>query len=137
MANPTLSVRALDPAGDPIQGNGQGAFLVDLEAVAQKIRTTILLFQREWFENLAIGTPVFQQPSGTPSILGGSGTAKNGVIAAILQQRILSVPYVTGITNLQTANNPNTRAFIFSCQVNTAFGTVTISSRPSTAAINQ
>lgn len=131
MANATIAVRALDQNWDPIQGNGQGAFIVDLEAIAQILKQTILLFTREWFENLAIGTPIFTE------ILGVSGTAKNGIIAAALQQRILGVPYVTAITNLQTTNNTATRAFTFSCQVNTAFGTVTVSSRPSTAAINQ
>lgn len=127
----TISVRALDSQFEPIQGNGQGAFITDLEAIAQILRTTILLFTQEWWENLAIGTPMFTE------ILGVAGTAKSGVISAALQERILGVPYVTQILNLQTTFNTATRAFTFSCVVATAFGTVNVTAQPSIAALNQ
>lgn len=132
MAN-TISVRALDSAGEPIWGNGQGAFITDLEAVAQIIKTTLLLLRGEWWESLSIGTAMF----GQGGILGSPGTVNSGVAAAIIQQRILSVPYVTEILNLQTTFNSADRAFGVSCTVATAFGTVNVSMQPSQASLNQ
>lgn len=108
----------LDQNGDYIFGINQNAFLIDINAVVQAIKTTLLLFTGEWWENINDGTPMFQ------SILGQSGIQKTA-IDRILQQRILSVPNVTGLLNLQTslAN----RQYLFYVAVSTQFGTVVLS----------
>ena len=125
----TISVRKLDSAGEPICGNGQGAFIYDLEAVAQKISTTLKLFVGEWFENLALGTDL--QGITAP------GNARNGIAAALIQERILSVPYVLEVTNISTTFNPANRILTFFANVRTAFGTTDVSQQFSAAALNQ
>lgn len=89
-------------------GYGVGNFYGGNTAVAQAIKTKILLFYGEWWENLGLGIPMFQ------SIIGQ--TNKNNVnIAAqsLLRKRILEVEEVTSIVSLTaTIENRN-----FSCEV--------------------
>ena len=89
-------------------GYGVGNFYGGNMAVAQAIKTKILLFYGEWWENLGLGIPMFQ------SIIGQ--TNKNNVnIAAqsLLRKRILEVEEVTSIVSLTaTIENRN-----FSCEV--------------------
>ena len=61
---PTITYRKLDQNGDPIWGNGQGSFVSDIDAVAQAIYTRLRLLFGEWWENLSIGTPLFQSMLG-------------------------------------------------------------------------
>lgn len=129
----TISVRALDQNFDPIWGNGQGAFITDIDAVRQILVTTILLLVREWWESLSIGTRMFP-PNG---VLGSPGTVNSGVSAAILQERILSAPYVDQILSLQVSFDSASRHLSFSCSVATAFGTVSVTGQPSQASLNQ
>src|SRR5215469_11960958 len=116
---PTISVRKLDANHDVIRGNGQLDFYTDLYAVAQLIDTSLLLLQGEWWANLAVGLPLFQQ------IIGVSGVGNNPQIAALLiQQTIMTVPYVNTISNAQLTYNPVSRSFTYNCIVFTAFGSV-------------
>lgn len=89
-------------------GYGIGNFYGGNTSVAQAIKTKILLFYGEWWENLGLGIPMFQ------SIIGQ--TNKNNVnIAAqsLLRKRILEVEEVTSIVSLTAiVENRN-----FSCEV--------------------
>lgn len=115
MAN-SITVRKNDPVtNDP----DFTTTLADLDAVTQIIKTTILLFMGEWWENIQLGTPMFQ------NILGIRGATANSV-SAILQNRILSVPFVTGLTNVSSSYSSAAKNFSFSADVQTQFGTVTI-----------
>ena len=85
------------------------------------------LFQGSWWEDATIGTPMFQ------SILGGQ--SQGSVIPLILQKQILSVPYVTSVSNIAISYNPQTRAYGFSCTAQTAFGPVSVTSGNTSAYI--
>jgi len=119
----TITVRALDSNGDPLQGNGQNNFLSDIYAVAQIVLTRLRLFQGEWWLNLNDGLPLFQ------SILGSSGSARNiEVITNLISSRISGTPYVTGISSfVVTYTN---RQLIYSGVIQTQFGAITISNSP-------
>ncbi len=118
----TLTYRKLDANGEPLLGNGQANFVRDLDAVAQSIATRLKLLQGEWWENLNAGTPLFQSMLG----VAGAGTHPEA-ITLLLKQRILGTPFVTGIQAIETSYDGASRAFRFSCQVATQFGTVTVS----------
>ena len=121
----TITVRAnnaVNGAWDPQRGQGLQNFLADLDAVAQIIRSTLLLLQGEWFANLSIGTPLFQSILGVPNTTAGVGL--------ILRARILSVPYVNDIENLVVTYSGTSRQYSFSCLVLTQFGSIPISSVP-------
>jgi hypothetical protein len=125
----TISVRKLDANHDPIYGNGVADFLTDLDAVAQLIDTSLLLLQGEWWNNLSVGLPLFQQ------IIGTSGVGNNPQIAALLiQQTILGVPYVNSLSNVTLDYVPSTRSFTYSAIVYTAFGKVQTTFSPGSSA---
>jgi hypothetical protein len=111
-----ISVRNIGPVGDPLYGQGIGNFLTDIDACAQVIRTRLLLLQGEMWINTSTGLPLFQQ------ILGRDPSAA----ATLLQQVIATSPYVTSISGVQTSYNRTTRAFAFSCLVQTQFGTILV-----------
>jgi hypothetical protein len=123
---PSITVRKLDPVTwEPLNGNGQANFISDIEAVAQIIKTRLLLLMGEWFENANLGTPMFQKILGAP----GAGRQPTAV-SFILQNRIRSTPFVTSITSASTGWDPATRAFSFSCMVRTQFGPISVSLGP-------
>ena len=123
----TIRYRALDANGDPMWGGGQSNFLADVDAVAQAIQTRILLLYGEWFEDLSIGTPLFQ------SMLGSPGNNVQAV-SLLIQQRILGAPYVNSVSNVQTGYDPASRTGAFFALAQTKFGTVTISNQPASSA---
>jgi hypothetical protein len=117
----TLLVRQLATANgawDARRGQGAQDFLSDLDAVAQIIASTILLLRGEWYENFALGTPLFQAILGVPNTSAG--------VALILRQRILSVPYVTGVLDIDVNYIGKSRAYSFSATVQTQFGTLQV-----------
>ena len=106
-----------------------GAALTDLPAVTQAILTRLKLFEGEWWENLVLGTPMFQ------SILGASGTARNQqVMAMLLNQRVKGTPFVSGVQDSTVSYNQATRQFTYSAIAQTAFGPVPISFSPGSSA---
>ena len=118
----TIIYRALDDNHDPVNGQGQSNFLVDLDAVAQAILTRLLLFRGEWWENLNEGLPLWQDILGRPANL-----AK---LNLVIQQRIAQTPYVVGVGNVQSAYDATTRKFKFACTVQTTFGQLVITNEP-------
>lgn len=125
----TVTVRALSPSGEPLQGNGQNNFLSDLAAVTQIIRTRLLLFQGEWFLALNDGLPMFG------GILGASGSQRDlQVITNLVSARINGTPFVTGIRSLSTRYNAATRRLSYTALVDTQFGQITVTNVPGSSA---
>lgn len=121
----TVTYRQLDSNNDPQWGQGTANYVGDADAVALMIRTRLLLFKGEWWADLQEGLPLWQQ------ILGqGAGQQQQQTIALLIQARILATAYVTGISNVETVYNPNTRAFQFSATVQTQFGPVAVTNMP-------
>jgi len=129
IATPRVIVRRLDADHNPVYGGGASDFLTNLNATAQIIETSLLLFQGEWWNNLTVGLPLFQ------SILAQAENNRQGVIALLIQQVILSVAYVTSINNVQISYNSLNRQFSYSCNVQTAFGTITVNYSPGNTAV--
>lgn len=123
-----IAVRQLDSNHDPMFGNGQANFLTNIDAVAQIIQTSLLLFEGEWWANLNEGLPLFQ------SILGSSKPKDAEALSLLIQQTIRNVPYVTGLDSIQTIYDPSKRSFQFNCVASTAFGQISISFQPGAAA---
>lgn len=132
----TILYRQLDENHDVIWGNGAANFLVDIYAVAQAIETTLLLFIGEWFASLGAGTAMFRnQFVNGPSIL-GYPNAQASAAATIIQNQILTVPYVlpNGIVGTETAFDSSSRYFIFACVVLTSFGPISVATAPGQSA---
>ena len=122
---PTITYLQLDADNDPLFD--PATQLTDAAAVRQAILTRLRLFLGEWWENLSLGLPVFQQ------ILGQLGTAQ-GVKAMNLaiQRQIEGVPYVTEVLNVESSFSNG--QLIFTAQVNTQFGAVNATNLPGSSA---
>lgn len=121
----SISYRRLGPNNEPIFGQTKDAFLTDIDAVAQAIMTRINLLLGEWWLDLQDGTPIWQ------TMLGVGGSGKNSLPATLaLEQRIKDTPFVQDLSDVETSYNPNTRAFTFSCTVQTQFGSLSVSNTP-------
>lgn len=91
-----MKYRALSKKGDYVFGGGQNSYLTGDEAVAQAIKTKILLFYYEWWEDLGMGIPMFQ------SILGQTNpeTVKTS-LTELLEKRILEIDEVKELSDIQ------------------------------------
>ena len=114
---PSIIVRRLSASGDVLRGNGLANFLTDIDAVAQIIGTRIKLLQGEWFENVNLGTPMFQSILGHPITVQG--------LTLVMRQRILGTPFVTGIVAFDATYSAPGRTFAYQAVVSTQFGIVT------------
>jgi len=121
--------RRLDENHDMCFGRGKQDFLEDSvgnpEAIAQAIKTRLLLFLGEWWMDLYDGLPLWEQ------ILGQRIDNKN-IINEILIDRIkgLLLPDnqygVIGVTEVTSEYNSDSRKYTFSCVVDTIYGKVYI-----------
>jgi len=119
----TISYRRLDENFEPTWGQGQQDFISDTEAVAQAIRTRLLLFQGEWWLDTTDGLPLWQQ------ILGTRNSMQS--ITLLIQDRITGTPHVKSITSITPSFNSVTRQYSFVATVTTTFSTsITISNLP-------
>lgn len=112
----TITTLQLDENNDP--NWDINSVLADQEAVEEIIYTTIFLLLGEWWEQVNVGTPMFQQILGNPASQKGLQ-----LMSAALVERISSVPYVSSVDDVSVTFNPKTRAFSFSAQITTAFST--------------
>lgn len=111
--------RTLDANGDYIFGLGSQSFLTDVNAVAQAVKTNLLLLQGEWWEDTSIGLPLFQ------NILGQTGSqSSQQSIDLLVQAQIINTPGVIDIYNYQGVYDK--RIYSISCNINTQFGDIQI-----------
>lgn len=122
----SIIYRTLDTNSDYTFGLGnQQGFLTDTAAVAQAIKTSLLLFQAEWWLDLTAGLPLWQD------ILGSRNNTQ--YITLLIQEVILGVPYVQAITSISSTFDHTTRQFTFQATVTTSFSTqITVSNLPVT-----
>jgi hypothetical protein len=128
-----MRYRALDQNGDMTFGNGQNNFLIDSPAaIAQAVKTSLLLFMGEWYLNVNDGTPYFE------SILGyhSQAEADQAIQSQILGVQVIVsstnipsgatagqiIPGVTSIINYVSSIDPISRAYSSSCTINTIYG---------------
>lgn len=106
-----MRYRKLDTANDMTFGHGGADYLVDnAAAVAQAVRTALLLFQGEWFLDTTVGVPWLQK-------ITGYGTAPTYDL--ILRTAILAVQGVTGIVSYNSVRNG--RQLLVTVTVSTEF----------------
>lgn len=117
-----MKYRALDNDGDYSFGRSTQDCLTDTDAIAQAIKTNLLLLQGEWWEDLSDGLPLFQH------ILEQPGTPDNLSAADLLiKERILSTLGVREILNFQSSYE-NRKYTIYNVLVSTNTGdTVAVS----------
>ena len=109
-----MRYRKLTSTGDYSFGNGQQDFYRDVpDAVAQAVKTRLLLWLGEWFLDIEEGTPYLQGILGKHSIDQAN---------AVIQDRILSTQGVVNFTNYVSTLNPDSRALLVTFTLDTIYG---------------
>lgn len=114
-----MKYRKLDDNHDYVFGRNGEDYIDGDEAIAQAIRTKVLLFYGEWWESLGEGIPVFE------SLLGQ--VANDNLIRSaslLLTQRILEVLGVLSVDSIDVTNI--SRTFNFVVHVTTENGQETV-----------
>lgn len=99
-----MKYRRLTESNDYSFGNGQYDYIDGAQAVAYAIRSKILLFYGEWWEDLAQGIPMFQ------SILGQSNsTTILNSFKMLLEKRINELDQVKTVDNITVSIDKESR----------------------------
>lgn len=111
--------RKLDENGDYTFGR-RDEFYSDVEAVAQAVKTRLLHFRGEWWENILDGTPFFQDVAG--QFFASSNNAAQ--VDLIFAERINGTMGVVEITEFESRIDPQTRTYSASIAVRTIYDAV-------------
>lgn len=114
-----MKYRILDNDGDYMFGKGNQHITYGIHAVAQAIRTRLLLLKGEWWEDLEDGLPLFQD------ILGRAGTGERLLLVdSIIKERIVKTKNVINIESFSSSYEQ--RKYSVQAIVNTRFGKLTL-----------
>ena len=115
-----MKYRRLDINGDYTLGRNLQNFLMDIDAVAQAIKTRLLLLYGEWWEDLTDGLPLWQR------MIGSVGSDENKqVLDLIVKERINGTTNVNSVVNF--ISEIKDRKYTFTCLVVTDYGNLTVS----------
>ena len=114
-----LKYRVLDKDGDYSFGSNDQDYTSGIDAIAQAVKTKVLLFYGEWWENIGIGIPMFQ------SIIGQMNPEALKTSASLLiTQRIMELPEVISVDDVEITRVGRTLNFKIS--INTDEGQTTV-----------
>jgi hypothetical protein len=114
--------RQLDADGDYMFGYGKKSYLEGVSAVAQAIKTRLLLLYAEWWEDREDGLPLWER------ILGTSGSDENiQAVDYIIKDRIQKTDGVLSVSAYTSDFNHDRREYGFRCVVETLYGSLIIS----------
>lgn len=113
-----MRYRKLDGCGDYILGR-RNEMYEGTEAVAQAVKTRLLLLLGEWWESPSDGTPLFEK------VLGQRLKASDSPdeIDLVFSERINGTQGVSDISAFESKINPETREYKASITIKTIYGT--------------
>jgi hypothetical protein len=110
-----MIVRRLDVNGDMTFGQGLANMARDAEAVAQNVRTRLLLLLGEWFLDTSEGVPyleeIFVKPENLP------------LTESTLKARIVETEGIATLESFELDFDRNSRKVNIFCTVTTIYGT--------------
>lgn len=110
-----MRYRKLDDNGDFSFGIGDNNYLQGVDSVAQAIKTRILLWKYEWWEDLEDGLPMRQE------ILDSRDIAH---VDYVIKKRIMGTKHVNSILFYDSEFDVSSREYKASFMVDTDFGNV-------------
>ncbi len=108
-----MIVRRLTPDHDMTFGNGLADYAERAEAVAQNVKTRLILLQEEWFLDLSAGVPWLQKIMVKPARLLLANT--------IIKRTMLKTDGVTKIVSYSTSFDRETRRLNVAATLNTIY----------------
>lgn len=116
--------RRLTEEWDYTFGHGINDYLTGREAVAQAIKSRLLLLYREWWEDLEDGLPLFER------ILASSGREDNiAAVDIIIKDRVANTKDVLAVLSFSSTFDRNSRDYKFSANVDTVYGTLYVTNK--------
>lgn len=112
--------RALDKDGDYVMGSSS-QFLTGSKAVAQAIVTHLKLLLGEWWENVNLGTPLFQSILGKPGSEEHLLSVDNIYKAMILSTELDGQSLIYSLDNYERQYDSSTRIYKFRAEVTTIY----------------
>ena len=107
-----MKYRRLDENGDYSFGAGSHNYCSGDEAIAQAVKTKILLFYNEWWEDLGIGIPMFQ------SFIGQTNPETIKVsMSNVIDQRIREISGIKSVKNVDVKIDRETRTMSFEIDI--------------------
>lgn len=117
-----MRYRQLDADGDYMFGYGKASYLTDVSAVAQAIKTRLLLLYGEWWEDREDGLPLWER------ILGTSGSSENlQAVDYIIKDRIQKTDGVLSVSAYTSEFDSDKRKYGFRGVVETLYGSLIVS----------
>ena len=98
-----------------LDGNGELLVVEELEALRQKVNQRLSLFKGTWIIDINAGVPYLQDILKKP--------VDPGLAASILDNEILKESEVTGLGEVTTNLDPQTRLFTYTAQVFSIYST--------------
>ena len=114
--------RMLDSDGDYVFGRGKHAYLEGIDAVAQAIKTRLLLLYAEWWEDREDGLPLWEQILAAP----GSQDSLTAV-DLVFKERIEGTTGVLSLLGYESDFDRDNRKYTFKAAVETMYGDLIIS----------
>ena len=123
-----MKTRALNECNDIFLNGNRISVNQDAEQVAQKVKTKLLFYRGEWFLDITIGVPYFQQVFVKPALI--------GTIESLIKSQIINTEGVNKLTSFSSNFDRNDRKFSVSFTAETVYGEIrkdiSISSHPCT-----
>lgn len=116
-----MRYRKLTTDGDYSFGSSSLDFYIDIEAVAQAIKTRLELLKESFWRDLSDGLPLFQQILGTPG-----SPANLEAVTNIITQRIKGTTGVLLIVSNAVTWNATDRQYFYTATVQTLYSTTII-----------
>lgn len=117
-----MRYRQLDADGDYMFGYGTSSYLSGVSAVAQAIKTRLLLLYAEWWEDREDGLPLWER------ILGTSGSDENiQAVDFIVKDRIQKTDGVLSVSAFTSEFDHTKRKYGFRCVIETLYGSLIVS----------
>jgi hypothetical protein len=114
-------VRRLDASWDFTFGRGRENYIDGQEAIAQRIKSRLLLILGEWFLDTGAGVPWFQpEDSSVRPIMGGPRDLSYA--EAVLKAQILGTDGVRSLESFEMSFDPRTRMLLIDAVVTTDDG---------------
>lgn len=109
-----MKYRKLTNDGDYSFGGNSSDYVQGADAIGYAVRTKLLLFYQEWWEDLGQGIPMFQSILGqvNPELIRNS-------LTKLVEERILEVEGTNSVQNLEINIDKTKRTISMSCTVET------------------
>ena len=111
-----MITRALNECNDIFLNGNRISVNQDAEQVAQKVKTKLLFYQGEWFLDITVGVPYFQQVFVKPALI--------GTIESLIKSQIINTDGVSKLTSFSSNFDKSTRKMSVSFSALTIYGEI-------------